>query len=101
MDVFASGRKEALGTQSGIETALCQRKTEGESKNGLANLWNRKRITKKSHTGRGLETIWEIPIHSFTRHGSHSIGKVNESKIEDESLAGKSCCHAFRRGSFE
>jgi hypothetical protein len=27
----------------------------------LANPWSRKKITKKAHAGRGLETIWEIP----------------------------------------
>jgi hypothetical protein len=28
----------------------------------LANLWSRKRITKKPHAGRGLETNWEMSM---------------------------------------
>ena len=28
---------------------LCQRKTEGGLEKGLANLWSRKKITKKAH----------------------------------------------------
>jgi hypothetical protein len=59
--VFASGRKWALGAKSSIETALCQRITGTDWKKVLANRWNRKRITNKTHAGRGLETIWEIP----------------------------------------
>jgi hypothetical protein len=30
-----------------------------------ANVWSRQRITIKAHAGRGLETIWEIPIKTF------------------------------------
>jgi hypothetical protein len=59
--VFSSGRKWALGAQKGIETALCQRITGTDWKKVLANRWNRKRIAKKAHAGRGQETIWEIP----------------------------------------
>jgi hypothetical protein len=34
--------------------------------NGLANRWNRKRITKKAHADRGLKTLWEMSAkHSF------------------------------------
>jgi hypothetical protein len=40
--------------------SLCQRKTEGGLEKELANRWNRKRITKKSHTGRGQEAKWEM-----------------------------------------
>jgi hypothetical protein len=29
-------------------------------KNGLANLWSRKKIKKKAYAGRGPETIWEM-----------------------------------------
>jgi hypothetical protein len=32
---------------------------------GLANLWSRKKITKKAQAGRGQETIWEISIGSI------------------------------------
>lgn len=41
---------------------VVREKTENGMENGLANLWNRKRITKKARAGRGLETIWEIPV---------------------------------------
>jgi hypothetical protein len=59
--VFSSGRKWALGAKKGIETVLCQKTTETDWKKVLVNRWNRKRIAKKAHAGRGLETIWEIP----------------------------------------
>jgi hypothetical protein len=59
--VFVSGRKWALGAKSGIETALCQR-TGTDWKKVIANRSNRKKITKKAHAGRGLETKWEIPV---------------------------------------
>src|SRR5208283_5761924 len=65
--VFASGRKWALGAKSGIETAQCQRISGTGWKKVLANRWNRRRITKKAHAGRGLETIWEIPVYEGTR----------------------------------
>jgi hypothetical protein len=61
--VFSSGRKWALGAKSGIETALCRRITGTDWKKVFANRWNRKRITKKAHAGRGLETIWEMSIN--------------------------------------
>jgi hypothetical protein len=54
--------KKGFGSQKGIETPLCQRKTEGGLETGLANLWNRKKITKKAHAGRGQEIKWEIPV---------------------------------------
>jgi hypothetical protein len=37
-----------------------QRITGADRKKVLANQWNRKRITKKAHAGRGPETIWEM-----------------------------------------
>jgi hypothetical protein len=37
-----------------------ERKTGGGLEKGLANLWSRKRITKKAHAGRGQETKWEM-----------------------------------------
>jgi hypothetical protein len=42
--------------------SLWQRKTEGDWKKGLANMWGGKKITKKAHAGRGQETKWEIPV---------------------------------------
>jgi hypothetical protein len=42
---------------------MCQRKIEGGQEKGLANLWSRKRITKKAHAGRGQEAKWEISIN--------------------------------------
>jgi hypothetical protein len=50
-----------FGAQKGNGTPLCQRKTEGGLKNGLANPWKSKNVTKKTHAGRGQETKWEIP----------------------------------------
>jgi hypothetical protein len=38
-----------------------QRITGTDWKKVLANRWNRMKITKKAHAGRGQETIWEIP----------------------------------------
>jgi hypothetical protein len=57
---FASGRNRSCESKKTSKHPRWQRKTEGESKKGLANRWNRKRITKKVHAGRGLETIWEM-----------------------------------------
>jgi len=42
------------------EHPTCQRKTEGGLEKGLANLWSRKKITKKAHAGRGHEIKWEM-----------------------------------------
>ena len=42
--------------------SFCQRKTEGGQEKGLANLWSRKKITKKAHAGRGQEAKWEMSI---------------------------------------
>jgi hypothetical protein len=44
-----------LWSQKASEHPLCTRKTTGELEIGLANLWRRKRITKKAHAGRGQE----------------------------------------------
>src|ERR1017187_10176169 len=42
-------------------SAPCAReKPRGGMEIGLANLCNRKKIAKKPHAGRGLETIWEM-----------------------------------------
>jgi hypothetical protein len=49
-----------LGAKKGIETAPCQKINGTDWKKGLANRWNSKRITKKAHAGRGLETKWEM-----------------------------------------
>jgi hypothetical protein len=59
--VFA-WRGEACGkAQMSTKRSLCQRKTEGGPENGLANLWSRKKITKKPCAGHGQEAKWEIP----------------------------------------
>ena len=58
--VFAFGRKWASGAKTVNETPLLQRITGADWKKVLANQWNRKRITKKAHAGRGPETIWEM-----------------------------------------
>jgi hypothetical protein len=49
-----------LGGQNSIETPLCKRKIDGEPEKMLANLWSRRKITKKAHAGRGQEIEWEI-----------------------------------------
>jgi hypothetical protein len=54
------GETSLTSRKKASKHSRCQRKIEGESKKGLANRWNRKRITKKAHAGRGLETIWEM-----------------------------------------
>jgi hypothetical protein len=37
---------------TGVKSTPCQRKTDG----GFEKLWNRKRITKNTYAGCGLET---------------------------------------------
>ena len=49
-----------VGSKKGTETALCQRTTGTDWKKVLVNQWNRKKITKKAHAGRGHETKWEM-----------------------------------------
>jgi hypothetical protein len=56
------GEKGRWEHKKASEHPLCQRKTEGGLKNGLATLWRGKRIAKKAHAGRGQETQWEISI---------------------------------------
>jgi hypothetical protein len=43
-------------------SALCQKITGTDWKKVLANRWNRKKITKNAHAGRGQETIWEMSV---------------------------------------
>jgi hypothetical protein len=38
----------------------------------LANLWSRKKITKKAHAGRGLEIIWEMSVPLIRRVEFHN-----------------------------
>jgi hypothetical protein len=61
--LFASG-KDGVGKTKGMGTPHCQRKTDGGPEEGLANRWSSKRITKKTHVGRGQETKWAIPTIS-------------------------------------
>gem|GEM_PF-1331736 len=49
--------------QIATKRPLCQRKTGDGLEKDLANLWSRKKITKKAHAGRGLETIWEMSVY--------------------------------------
>jgi hypothetical protein len=60
--VSASGRKKVWEPKKASEPPLCQRKAEGGLENGLANLWRRKRITKRAHAVREQEIKWEIPV---------------------------------------
>jgi len=46
-----------------MKRPLCQRKTGDGLEKDLANLWSGKKITKKAHAGRGLETIWEMSVN--------------------------------------
>jgi hypothetical protein len=46
----------------GIERLRLATSKSRANQKRLANLWSRQRITKKAHAGRGLETIWEIPV---------------------------------------
>jgi hypothetical protein len=62
--------------QMATKRRLCQRKTEGEPKKGLANLWRGKKITKKAHAGRGQTTKWEIPGKS----GFHTRANFSSSR---------------------
>jgi hypothetical protein len=75
--VFASGRKRASGAKSDIETALCQRIAGTDLKKVLASQWNRKKIMKKAHAGRGLKTIWVIPVKM-------GIAKANNGGIPND-----------------
>src|SRR5208282_4850646 len=59
--VFRWHGKVCGKAQLATNRPLCQRKTGDGLEKDLANLWSRKKITKKAHAGRGLETIWEIP----------------------------------------
>jgi hypothetical protein len=58
--VFAWGGKARGKAQTATKRPLCLRKTEGGPEKGLVNPWSRKKIMKKPHAGRGLETIWEM-----------------------------------------
>jgi hypothetical protein len=53
--------------QMSTKRALCPRKTEGGLEKDLANLWSRKKITKKAHAGRGQETKWEIRFNCYQK----------------------------------
>jgi hypothetical protein len=44
-------------------TPGAREKSRANWKKTLANQWNRKKITKKAHAGRGQETKWEIPFY--------------------------------------
>src|SRR5208282_5709160 len=61
--VFRWHGKVCGKAQLATNRPLCQRKTGYRLEKDLANLWSRKKITKKAHAGRGLETIWEIPVY--------------------------------------
>jgi hypothetical protein len=50
----------ALGAKNGLGSSEFQNKAGVQMNKRLANLWSKKRITKKTYAGRGPETIWEI-----------------------------------------
>ena len=55
---------QGIGVEKGIGTLPVPEKNRGRTGVALANLRNRKRITKKAHAGRGQETKWEMSIQS-------------------------------------
>jgi hypothetical protein len=59
--VFASGRNRAWKPKKHRKHPLPEEK-RGRSEKGLANLWSRKKITKKARACREHETKWEISI---------------------------------------
>ena len=60
---FSVWLKACGKAQIATKRPLCQRKTGDRLEKDLANLWSRKKITKKAHAGRGLETIWEMSVY--------------------------------------
>jgi len=68
------------------KSSLCQRKTEGGPGKGLANLWSRKRITKKACAGRGQETKWEMSVnyHSFHFMSENMYLPGNIQQVSDD-----------------
>jgi hypothetical protein len=66
--VFAFGRKWACEPKKAPKHPRCQRIVTGTDwKKVLANLWNRKRITKKAHAGPGQETKWEMSAYDCNK----------------------------------
>jgi hypothetical protein len=50
------------GINPALERLQPQRKTGNELDNGLADLWKRRRITKKVRSVRRQEIKWELPV---------------------------------------
>jgi hypothetical protein len=62
-EVPSDGMEKRVERRKWRQIAPCAReKPMADWEKALANPWSRKKITKKSHAGRGQETIWEIPI---------------------------------------
>jgi hypothetical protein len=61
--VFVWGGRACEKAQITPKHPLCQKITGTDWKKVLANQWNRKKITKKAHAGRGHETKWEMSIY--------------------------------------
>jgi hypothetical protein len=63
--VFGSGRKGRWEHKK-ASAPLCQRKTDGRIGKAdwkrLANMWRRRKITKKPRAVRGQEPKWVIPV---------------------------------------
>jgi hypothetical protein len=68
--VFARGGKSCGKAQMSNERSFCQ-KNRGGLQKWLANLWSRKKITKKVHAGRGQQTKWETPGYYFFAECAH------------------------------
>jgi hypothetical protein len=79
-EVSSDGIEKRVERRKSRRSAPCasekRRKDWGKR---LANLWGRKKSTKKAHAGRGPETKWEIPDHivlisaHFEIQASHSF----------------------------
>jgi hypothetical protein len=52
--------ENGLASQKKLRNSPVPKNNRNDWKKVLANRWNRKRITKKAHAGRGQETIWEM-----------------------------------------
>jgi endo-beta-N-acetylglucosaminidase D len=61
-EVSSNPRDKGHWIKNGVETPPTLEKTEVGLDKRLANRWSKSKIKKKSHAGRGQETIWEIPV---------------------------------------
>jgi hypothetical protein len=61
-EASSDGMKKRVERRNWRQIDTCaSEKLMVDLKKVVVNRWSRLRITKKVHSGRGLETIWEIP----------------------------------------